>query len=136
MPPPPDNCPPSRTIASWMIVPGQLPPRKVAPRTIAPKIIASWIIAQWMIAPGFLLPNSYLKDNAPDNIPWKLPPGKTAFWIICHLHNCPSDKLSRGKLPPRKMILKINYAEIFSPRTGGFFNRTLFPLVFLLCGLN
>ena len=68
--------PPSRTIASWMIVPGQLPPRKIPPPagTIAPKKIAPW-----MVAPGFLVPNSYLKDSAPDNIPWKLPPGKTAF---------------------------------------------------------
>ena len=88
----PDNCP--LEIAPYA---GQLP------QTIAP----------WVIAPGLLLPNNNPKDIIPGNIPWKLPSRKIAFRMICRLHNCLSGKLSRGKLPPRKIVPKINYAEIF-----------------------
>ena len=120
----------------------QLPPRKVAlriitPRTIAPRTIASEencspdncpprTVAPEdnyppprpppIIVPGLLLPGSYSKDNCPLTIyPWKLPPRNIAFRMICRLHNCLSDKWPRGKLPSRKIVLRINYTrDIFS----------------------
>ena len=91
---PPDNCPRGKL----------LPP----PRIIAP----------WMIAPDLLLLDTYPKDNYPLTIyPWKLPQRKIVFRLICRLHNCPSDKWSREKLPSRKIVPRINYIrDIFSSR--------------------
>ena len=49
--------------------------------------------------------------------PWKLPPRKIAFQMICCLHNCPWDKWPWGKLSSRKIVPRINYTQdIFFPR--------------------
>ena len=94
--------------------PGQLPPRQLPPRNIVPPRI----IAPWMIAPGLSLPDNYPKDNCPLKIyAWKMLPRKISFWMICRLHNCPSDKWPQGKLPSRKIDPRISYIrDIFSQR--------------------
>ena len=116
-------------------------PLIIAPRTIAPE--EKWppdnfprghfppreiVTPPWMIAPGSLL----LESNCLLTIcPWKLPPVKIRFWTICRLHNYPSDKWSRGKLPSRKIIARINYTRcIFSPRIRNI--STLINSCFLL----
>ena len=123
-----DNCPPD-CCPSDNCLRGQLPPKKIVPWIIAPRaitpeencplgILPPRVIAPWMTVPGLLPPDNYHKDNCPLTIyPWKLPPRKTAFWIICRLHNCPLVKCPRGKLSSRKIVLRINYTrDIFSPR--------------------
>ena len=67
-----------------------------------------------MTAPRLLLPDNYSKDNCPlTRSPWKLPPRKIVFWMICGLHNCPEENFP----PPRKIVSRKNYTQhIFSPR--------------------
>ena len=106
-----------------LTVSGQFPPRKIAPRIIALRTITPYMIAPRIIAPRGKLPpfpnNCPLDDCsriiAPEQLPhkdiclltippWKLPPRKIAFLMICRLHNCSSDKWLRGKLPPKKIV--------------------------------
>ena len=121
----------------FLMLPGQLPPRKIAPpdnppppsphRTIAPKDncprrILPRIIVVKIIVPGLLLLDNYSKDNCPLTIsPWKLPRRNITFRMICRLHNCFLDKWPREKLPPRKIVPRINYTRyIFFPKNQKF----------------
>ena len=103
-----DDCPP-------IIVLRIITPRIIAPEeNWSPDNLPPRIIAPWMIAPGLLLPDNHPKDNCPLTIYlWKLPPRKIAFPMICRLHNCHSDKCSRGELPPKKIVPRINYTDMF-----------------------
>ena len=95
---PPDNCSPDNCSPDNC-------PREILPPTR-------------IIAPGLLLPDNYPKGNCPLTIyPWKFPPRKIAFRMICRLHNYAADKWPRGKLRSRKIVPRINYTrDIFSPR--------------------
>ena len=114
--PPPGQLPPE-WLPHGLLAPRQLPPRIIAPEE---NCTTPRIITLCMIAPGLLLPDNYLKDNCPLTIsPWKLPLRKIVFWMIYCLHNCPSDKWPRGKLPrpaPRKIVPRINYTRYIFPQ--------------------
>ena len=90
--------------------------KKIASRTIAPEDNCPEQLSPGWLSPDYCSQITTLKIIPPDNILWKLPSRKIAFRMICRLHNCLSDKLSRGKLPPRKKVPRINYAEIFLPQ--------------------
>ena len=115
------------------MVSGELPPRKIPPpgllssRQLPPRKIASC-----MIAPDLILLGNYPKDNCPLTLPpWKLLLRKITFRMICRLHNCPSDKWSLGKLPPRKIVPRISHTQdIFSSRIRNL--STLINSCFLL----
>ena len=125
------------TIVPWMVTPLIIAPRTIAPEEKWPpdnfprghfpprEIVPP---SPWMIVPGSLL----LEGNCLLTIcPWKLPPVKTGFWMICCLHNYRSDKWSRGKLLSRKITARINYTRcIFSPRIRNI--STLISSCFLL----
>ena len=112
-----ENCPPvwfpppllPRTIASGQLPPRIITPEENYPQTIVPEDhchgkIAPSITAPWMITPRLLFPGNYPKDNI-------------VFQMICRLHNYPTDKCPRGKLPLRKSVSRINYTQyIFSTR--------------------
>ena len=83
-----------------MIAPQILAPRIIAQRNIASRLLLPKKIAPCMITLGLLLPDNYPKDNCSLAIsPWQLPQMKIVFWMICCLHNCPSDKWPWEKLP-------------------------------------
>ena len=66
-----------------------------------------------MTALRLLLPDNYSKDNCPLTIsPWKLPPRKIAFRIICSLHNCPEENFPS----PRKIVPRKNYTRHIFPQ--------------------
>ena len=133
-----DNSPRGKYSPGWLphglFFPRQLPLRKITHQIIAPGEYCP---------PGWLLPDNYSKDNClPRSLtiyPRKLSSTEIAFRMICRLHNCPSDKWSRGKLPPRKIVPRVNYTRyIFRPRIR---NRStlidsFFLLFFILYDLN
>ena len=100
------------------------PPPENFPLDDCPQIIASLPLPRQLprgkLPPRLLIPDNYPKDN--DNCPLTIFPRKlflreTVFRMICRLHNCPSDKQSRGKLPPMEIFPKINYTrDVFSLR--------------------
>ena len=105
---PPDKCPQEnyslddcthRKFAPWINTPWIISLRIIGPRTIASKIIESR-----MFPPVQLLPR------------------KIFFWMISCLHNWPSDNWPRGKLPPRKVVARMNYNRDIFPRR--FKNRS------------
>ena len=121
---PQDNCPlnncPLECYPPNYCSPDNCPRGKIPPDD-CPRGYISW--EKLPSPPGWLPPDhcsfeNYPKDNFLLTIsPWKLPPMEIVFWMICCLHNSPSDKWSRGKLPSRKITPKINYTRyIFSPR--------------------
>ena len=123
-------------------------PRKLPSRKIALLKIAPWMI--FSPPPTTAPSDNWPPDNCPlDNCPriiasgqlsqrycpltispWKLPAKKIAFRMICRLHNCPPDKWPGGKLPPRKVIPRINYTRDFFPRIRN--RSTLIDSCFLL----
>ena len=108
----------SRTIAPpgelphQQFLPGWFPPRYLPPRQLPPRKIAH--------PDNCSHPENYPKDNFPLKI---FPPLETSSEENClsddsHLHNCPLDKWSWGKLspPPRKIVPRINYTRDIFPQ--------------------
>ena len=94
--------PPSRTITSWMVVPGQLSPKESCPPDNCPKENCPLDNCPMDDCPVFLLPNSCLKDNAHEIYPGNCPRGKLPFglfvtYIIAPLTNCPEENCPQGK---------------------------------------
>ena len=80
-----------RKIAPEENCPRPLPPEENCPPNNCPLDDCPQIIA----------PGQLPKDNCSLTISlWKLLPRKIVFWMICRLHNSPSEKLPQGKLRP------------------------------------
>ena len=96
-------------------------------RTIAPEEICPWdncnhgLLPPGQLPPRIIASGELPKDNRPLTIsPWKFPPRKIAFRMICRLHNCSDENCPH----PGKIVPRINYIQnIFFPRIR---NRSTF----------